>query len=157
MSRRIEPVLIKSPRQDSDATSPKSMISKTPTIATDDTNIGIGSRDPFQALTPQSLTPADLDNIIQRLLTTATSPKITKEFCLKGHEIIALYHGTYRMYGLANNSRPKDIDGSTDLDRVNTSSENRWRHPWPIRRFNPYFRIIWMAAKLKLPLFRKLR
>ena len=48
---------------------------------------------PFTALTMNALTPAGLDDIIQRLLTTAYSAKITKNFCLRTHEITSLCQG----------------------------------------------------------------
>jgi serine/threonine-protein phosphatase PP1 catalytic subunit len=51
------------------------------------------SMSPFSALTMNALTPAGLDDIIQRLLTTAYSAKITKNFCLRTHEITSLCNG----------------------------------------------------------------
>ena len=54
----------------------------------------MGTMSPFSSLTMNALTPAGLDDIIQRLLTTAYSAKITKNFCLRTHEITSLCQGT---------------------------------------------------------------
>lgn len=97
MPANIEPILIKSPPP-SDATSPTSGDPpKSPTFSYDGmtTSLGstMGSMSPFSSLTMHALTPAGLDDIIQRLLNTAYSAKITKHFCLRTHEITSLCQG----------------------------------------------------------------
>jgi hypothetical protein len=98
MPHNIEPILIKSPPSDT-ATSPTSASGdppKTPPFSLDGMSVGgsIGTMSPFSSLTMSALTPAGLDDIIQRLLTTAYSAKITKNFCLRTHEITSLCQGT---------------------------------------------------------------
>lgn len=92
MPANPEPILIKSPPlSGSDALSPTSLEPpRTPTFAPDAQQ---GSMSPFTSLTINALTPAGLDDIIQRLLTTAYSAKITKNFCLRTHEITSLCQG----------------------------------------------------------------
>jgi len=91
----IEPILIKSPQ--SDGTSPTGISDqpKTPTFSPSDGALAAshGSMSPFSTLAMNPLAQAGLDEIIQRLLTTAYSAKITRNFCLRTHEITALCHG----------------------------------------------------------------
>ena len=108
MPHDIEPILIKSPPADT-ATSPISSSGdppKTPTYSPDALNLGVslGSMSPFSSLTMNALTPGGLDEIIQRLLTTAYSAKITKNFCLRTHEITSLCQGTQNLLTILMNS-----------------------------------------------------
>jgi hypothetical protein len=101
MPHNIEPILIK-PHSDT-ASSPTLAGGdppKTPTFSSEGTSLGgsMGTMSPFSSLTMNTLTPAGLDDIIQRLLTTAYSAKITKNFCLRTHEIISLCQGTQTPY-----------------------------------------------------------
>jgi hypothetical protein len=114
MPANIEPILIKSPPLQADATSPTTGDPpKTPTFSPDATSLGnSGSMSPFSSLTMNALTPAGLDDIIQRLLTTAYSAKITKNFCLRTHEITSLCHGS-PIHFFAYSSRERDIHEST--------------------------------------------
>jgi hypothetical protein len=92
MPANIEPILIKPP----ELTSPVSGDPpKTPTFSPEGMSLGsaIGQMSPFSNLTANPLTPAGLDDIIQRLLTNAYNAKITKNFCLRTHEITSLCHG----------------------------------------------------------------
>jgi len=96
MPANIEPILIKSPPLHPDAASPGAGDPpKTPTFSPEGMSLVTqGSMSPFSSLTMNALTPAGLDDIIQRLLTTAYSAKITKNFCLRTHEITSLCQGT---------------------------------------------------------------
>ena len=91
----IEPILIKSPPT-SESLSPTALGDppKTPTFSPDASSLGTSTNmSPFSSLAFNSLTPSGLDDIIQRLLTTAYSAKITKNFCLRTHEITSLCQG----------------------------------------------------------------
>lgn len=88
-----EPILIKSPT--SEAASPSmGDAPRSPTLLPDGAGVGTPGS-PFSSLTMSALTPAALDDIIQRLLTTAYSGKITKNFCLRTHEITSLCQGAF--------------------------------------------------------------
>jgi hypothetical protein len=97
MPANIEPILIKSPPLHPDAASTNlGDPPKTPTFSPDGMSLATQvSMSPFSSLTMNALTPAGLDDIIQRLLTTAYSAKITKNFCLRTHEITSLCQGLY--------------------------------------------------------------
>jgi serine/threonine-protein phosphatase PP1 catalytic subunit len=91
----IEPILIKP--TPSDSTSPPGVGDppRTPTFSPDGVSAPPhGTTSPFSSLALNPLTQAGLDEIIQRLLTTAYSAKITKNFCLRTHEITALCQGS---------------------------------------------------------------
>jgi len=90
----IESILVKSPPPDQTSPPATGDPPKTPTFSPDGISMAsAGSLSPFTALTMTALTPAGLDDIIQRLLTTAYSAKITKNFCLRTHEITSLCQG----------------------------------------------------------------
>jgi hypothetical protein len=91
------------------------------------------SMSPFSSLTMNALTPAGLDDIIQRLLTTAYSAKITKNFCLRTHEITSLCHGSAIRF-IVNCSRSRNIHGSTYTNRINSACQDCGRCTRPIRR-----------------------
>lgn len=89
----VEPILIKSPPSEG-APPASGDPPKTPTLLPDGVGHGIASSvSPFSNLNVHALTPAGLDDIIQRLLNTAYNGKVTKNFCLRTHEIISLCHG----------------------------------------------------------------
>lgn len=106
MPHNVEPILIKSPPSDT-ATSPGEVGGDHSKPSHDGSGLGgsMGSMSPFSSLTMNTLAPAGLDDIIQRLLTTAYSAKITKNFCLRTHEIISLCQGTQIPYYI-DDSRP---------------------------------------------------
>jgi hypothetical protein len=120
-----------------------------------------GNMSPFTALTMNALTPAGLDDIIQRLLTTAYSAKITKNFCLRTHEITSLCQGPpptpNPRTGTDVFSCPRNIYGSTYAGGVDSSCKNSRRRTRSIRRSYTIIRNVRMATKRKLPIPRRLR
>ena len=163
----IESILVKSPPPP-DQTSPAAAGDppKTPTFSPDGISMATaGNMSPFTALTMNALTPAGLDDIIQRLLTTAYSAKITKNFCLRTHEITSLCQGlpptpTPRtgFWSILNVfSCPRNIYGSTYAGRVDSSCKNSRRRTRSIRRSYTIIRNVRMATKRKLPIPRRLR
>ena len=88
----VEPILIKSPPSDAALPGPGEPPKSPPFSPDTGTHVTLS---PFSALAIGSLTPAALDDIIQRLLTTAYSGKITKNFCLRTHEITSLCHSPW--------------------------------------------------------------
>lgn len=133
----IEPILIKP--TPSDGTSPTGVGDppRTPTFSPDGVSAPPhGTTSPFSSLALNPLTQAGLDEIIQRLLTTAYSAKITKNFCLRTHEITALCQGSSVSLIVSHSSRSRVIHVSADSCRVDAARQNCRRCPWPIRRFN---------------------
>lgn len=128
MPANIEPILIKP--HPTDVTSPTTGDEpKTPTFSPDgSTSLGtMASMSPFSSLTMNTLTPAGLDDIIQRLLTTAYSAKITKNFCLRTHEITSLCQGNSNFICLfLINSCERIVHVSTYINRINSSCKDCW-------------------------------
>jgi hypothetical protein len=163
----IESILVKSPPPpDQTSTAAAGDPPKTPTFSPDGISMVTagGSMSPFTALTMNALTPAGLDDIIQRLLTTAYSAKITKNFCLRTHEITSLCQGPPRLPPpgllLMNTdgfSCPRNIYGSTYAGRVDSSCKNSRRRTRSIRRSYTIIRNVRLATKRKLPIPRRLR
>jgi serine/threonine-protein phosphatase PP1 catalytic subunit len=91
----IESILVKPPPPESLSPTAAGDPPRSPTFSPVGVGLGTspGTMSPFSSLAISALTPAGLDDIIQRLMTTAYSAKVTKHFCLRTHEITSLCQG----------------------------------------------------------------